>query len=453
MPLATTGKATAEGVGKPASWGRVPLVSQEVVPLTDCAATLPLEAGDSRTALPYGNGRSYGDSCLNDGGIVLGCRPLSRILAFDAATGVLHCEAGVLLSEIIDVALPAGWFLPVTPGTRFVTVGGAIANDVHGKNHHRAGTFGDHVESFELVRSDGQRLPCSADQNPDWIRATIGGMGLTGVITTATLRLRRVESDRMRQSTIKLGGLDDFFALAGESDAAFEYTVAWIDSLASGDHLGRGLFMRADHAPGDGTPLAARKARPLLSIPFQPPLPAINRATLKVFNALYYGKQRRREKAALVPYDSFFYPLDGVGHWNRLYGKAGLFQHQSVIPNAVARDAVADMLRTSARAGAGSFLTVLKRFGDAPRRGLLSFARPGVTLTLDFPNQGTRTLNLLAELDRITRAAGGAVNPYKDARMSAETYAASFPDWRDILPFKDPRFSSSFWRRVTDSSA
>jgi FAD/FMN-containing dehydrogenase len=210
--------------------------------------------------------------------------------------------------------------------------------------------------------------------------------------------------------------------------------------------------MRADHAPGDGSPIAARKTKPLITVPFQPPFTAINRATLKVFNALYYAKQRRREQEALVPYDSFFYPLDGVGHWNRLYGKAGLFQHQAVIPYAAARDAVADMLRTSARAGAASFLTVLKRFGDAPRRGLLSFPRPGVTLTLDFPNQGARTLTLLTELDRITRAAGGGVNPYKDARMSPEIYAASFPNWRDILPFRDPRFSSSFWRRVTESS-
>jgi FAD/FMN-containing dehydrogenase len=436
-----------KGRGAAASWGRYPLVRQERLLISDRNAPIPIARGDRRTMLPYGNGRSYGDTCLNDGGIVIDCRGLNRILAFDPTTGVIDCEAGVLLSDIIDRALPAGWFLPVTPGTRFVTVAGAVANDVHGKNHHRAGTFGEHVERLELLRSDGTRLVCSRTANADWMRATIGGMGLTGLITTVRLKLRRVASAMMAQTTRKFARLAEFFALVEEADARHEYTVAWIDSLASGDSLGRGLLMSADHAV-DGS-LARASGGIGWRVPFQPPVALINRASLKAFNTLFYARQRQREQHATIPYDRYFYPLDRIGDWNRLYGPAGLMQHQSVIPEANAPDAVADLLRASMRAGAGSFLTVLKRFGDRPKAGILSFPRGGVTLTLDFANQGERTLALLAELDRITIAAGGAVNPYKDARMSAATFAASFPDWRDILPFKDPRFSSSFWRRVT----
>ncbi|MCW5695715.1 MAG: FAD-binding oxidoreductase [Bauldia sp.] len=429
-----------------ASWGRFPLAAQESVLLRGSTPALP--EGDARPLLPYGNGRSYGDTCLNDGGILLDCRGMDRILAFHADTGVIRAEAGVLLSDIIATALPAGWFLPVTPGTRFVTLGGAIANDVHGKNHHVAGTFGEHVRRFELLRSDGTRRICSPGENADWMRATIGGMGLTGVVTWAEIQLRRVSGGLVDQSTIKLANLDDYFAIADESDAAFEYTVAWIDSLAGGANLGRGRLMRANHAAAAGG-RTVRTAEPWLTVPFTPPFAALNRLSLRVFNGVLYAKQRRREVRGDVPLLKFFYPLDGVGRWNRLYGPRGLLQHQSVIPNPVARDAVADLLKTSQRAGSGSFLTVLKRFGDRPAAGILSFPRGGVTLTLDFANRGAKTEALLAELDRITMAAGGRVNPYKDGRMSAATYAGSFPDWRDILPFKDPRFSSSFWRRVT----
>lgn len=432
---------------QPASWGRFPRVVQERRVVSDASAALPLDDVDDRPVLPYGNGRSYGDTCLNDGGIVLDCRGLNRILGSDPETGLIRCEAGVLLGDIIDVAFPAGWFLPVTPGTRFVTVAGAIANDVHGKNHHRAGTFGAHVERLTLLRSDGTRLECSRTENADMFRATIGGMGLTGFITSADIRLRRVGSATVDQSTVKLANLDDYFAAAAEADEKFEYTVAWIDSLATGTRLGRGLLMRAEHSPVG--PAASRSRPARIGVPFPPPLSLINRVSLKAFNALTYGKQRRRVADAVVPALKYFYPLDGVRNWNRLYGPRGLLQHQSVIPHATARDAVADLLRAAARAGAGSLVTVLKSFGNAPAEGILSFPRPGVTLTFDFANQGERTFRLLDELDRITVGAGGAVNPYKDARMSPETYAASFPNWRDILPFKDPRFSSSFWRRVT----
>lgn len=398
--------------------------------------------------MPYGNGRSYGDSCLNDGGILLDCRGLDRVIAFDPGTGIAKCEAGVLLSQLLELAVPHGWFLPVTPGTKFVTVGGAIANDVHGKNHHRRGTFGCHVRAFELLRSDGERRVCAPNENAQWFRATIGGLGLTGVITWAELQLMPISSDQIDEETIRFGSLDEFVDLARESDATNEYSVAWVDSLAAGDRLGRGLFIRGSHAMGSRATLNAR-TRSDLCVPFVPPMALINRASLRIFNALYYRKQLRARRRRLVHYEPFFYPLDRIAAWNRMYGPGGLLQHQSVIPHAGGVDVVREMLERTVKAGFGSFLTVLKMFGNVASPGLLSFPRPGLTLTLDFPIKGAATFQLLDELDVLTRAANGVVYPAKDGRMRAASFQAFFPQWREFLPFVDRNFSSSFWRRVT----
>jgi FAD/FMN-containing dehydrogenase len=397
--------------------------------------------------LAHGNGRSYGDSCLNDGGRLIMARRLGRILAFDRISGLVTCEAGVLLDDLLKLVVPAGWFPPVTPGTCFVTIGGALANDVHGKNHHRAGTFGRHVRAFELVRSDGHRLTCAPDINGTLFAATIGGMGLTGLITQVTLQLMPVASAEMQQETIHFDGLDRFFAIAAESDATHDYTVAWIDALASGVGFGRGVFFRANHAPASLQP----PSRPRRSLPFpiRPPVPLINRLTLRAFNMLYRAAQPRSPAPRRIAYRPFFYPLDRVSNWNRAYGPGGLRQFQCAIPMAHARVAVGEMLRRTLAAGEASFLTVLKLFGDVPSPGMMSFPVAGATLTLDFPNRGERTAKLLDELDRITLANGGRVNPYKDARMSPATFEASFPHWRDFAAHIDPGFSSSFWRRVT----
>lgn len=397
--------------------------------------------------LPFGNGRSYGDSCLNDGGSLIAGRKLDRILAFDRESGLVTAEAGVLLDDLLELVVPAGWFPPVTPGTCFVTLAGAIANDVHGKNHHRAGTFGRHVRAFELVRSDGARLTCAPDMNAELFAATIGGYGLTGLITQATLQLMPVASAQMRQETLHFDGLDRFFEIAAESDASHDYTVAWIDSLAGGPGFGRGVFFRANHATVSGAP-PARAARSL-PFPLTPPFPLINGLSLRAFNWLYRSAQPRSPEPRLMPYRPFFYPLDRVSNWNRAYGPRGLRQFQCAVPMADARAAVEAMLRRSLAAGEASFLTVLKIFGDQPSPGLMSFPIAGATLTLDFPNRGERTARLLDELDAIAIAAGGRVNPYKDARMSPATFAASFPHWRDFARHVDPGFSSGFWRRVT----
>jgi FAD/FMN-containing dehydrogenase len=423
------------------SWGRWPRCTQRIVTHSS-RFERNWPAGP---LLPYGNGRSYGDVCLNDGGTLIATRGLDRFVSFDPATGSLECEAGVLLSEIIDLVLGSGWFLPVTPGTSLISVGGAIANDIHGKNHHRAGSFGNHVVEFDLRRSDGRVLRCSPAENQEWFQASIGGLGLTGLIEKVTLQLRRVPGPWIGGDSRRFGALRDFFSLTRESDTHYEYTVAWLDCSAGGSRMGRGVFMRGNHVCDSRRAPGTRRLR----VPFTAPISLINPFTLRLFNQMYFRRSSAEDPDALWHFRSFFYPLDRIADWNRIYGPAGFFQYQCVVPETSAEDALAEMLRRIGRDGAGSFLAVLKVFGAIPSRGLLSFPRPGATLALDFPNRGVRTLALLESLDEITRAARGAVYPAKDARMSPESFRAYFPAWERFQTFIDPQFSSSFWRRVT----
>ncbi|PSJ60042.1 FAD-binding oxidoreductase [Kumtagia ephedrae] len=428
------------------SFGRVTRPSPRVVTAAEAIAALRSEKDSTDIILPYGNGRSYGDTCQVEDGTLVDMRSLNRILDFDAATGVITAEAGVLLSDIIAHAAPHGFFPPVVPGTQFVTLGGAIANNVHGKNHHRRGTFGCHVERIELLTSDGETHLCTPATNTGLYSATIGGMGLTGIILSASLRLMRVPSLDIIEKTVPFDSLAQYFEQAETADRENEYAVAWIDQLAAGRRAGRGLLISGNHAK-QGARQADTAGR-RLSVPFQPPLNVLNRPFLTAFNAAYRWRRGRDLSAHRTGYQGFFFPLDGVTNWNRLYGPKGLFQHQSVIPFEAAAETIPAMLEAARMAGQGSFLTVLKRFGAIASPGLLSFPRPGYTLTLDFPNRGARTLALLGELDAITVAAGGAVNPYKDARMSAETFAASFPAWRQMEAMRDPAFLSRFWART-----
>ena len=427
------------------SWGRYPRVEQQVLAMMHRDAALPQPAG---SLLPYGNGRSYGDSCLNGGGSIVRTRGLDRFMSFDAASGVLRCEAGVLLSEALELCLPRGWFLPVTPGTKYATVGGAVANDVHGKNHHVAGSFGVHVRAFELLRSDGERLQCAPHENPEWFAATIGGLGLTGLITWAEIQMKRVPGPWLDTETHKFADLDGFFALSTGAEGRHEYTMAWIDCVSRGAALGRGLFTSAEHAETPADVVEPRSGR--LGIPFTPPLSLVNRVSLKAFNGLYYHRQRGEVRRTLQHYDPVFYPLDGIRNWNRMYGPRGFLQHQCVIPMKEARQGLEELLKQIAASGQGSFLAVLKLFGDKPSPGMLSFPRPGATLALDFPNAGPGTFRLLERLDAIVAAAGGAVYPAKDARMSGAHFRQFFPSWERFQAYIDPRFSSSFWRRVME---
>ncbi len=428
------------------SWGRFPRVRQDAIDLHERDAALPRFGGH---ALPRGNGRSYGDSCLAPDGTLLRTRNLDHFIAFDPATGLLECEAGVLLDAIIALALPQGWFLPVTPGTRYASVGGAIANDVHGKNHHRTGSFGEHVVAFELLHSDGTRTICTQDNPEGLFAATIGGLGLTGLITRATLRLRRVPGPWMEVENIRFGTLDEFFALSSESAHSHEYSVAWIDCLASGASRGRGHFTRADHAATLLSDTRGRVQRPL-SIPLTPPVSLVNRLTLRPFNQLYYWRQLRRHRRSTSHVLPFFYPLDSIHHWNRLYGPHGFLQYQCVIPPDEAHAGIAALLDEIASSSQGSFLAVLKEFGNRVSPGLLSFPRPGTTLALDFPNAGEGTFRLLDRLDRVVMEAGGAVYPAKDARMAPATFRRAYPQLDVFLKHLDPRFKSGFWRRVME---
>jgi FAD/FMN-containing dehydrogenase len=434
------------------SWGRFPRAKHPLVHrLRWRHEGWPTALGSELTVLPYGSGRSYGDCCLNDGGALLDTRGLDRFIAFDREAGTLKCEAGVTLEALIAVTLPHGWFPAVVPGTRFVTVGGAIANDVHGKNHHRIGTFGHHVRRLELLRSDGTRLTCSPTENEAMFRATIGGLGLTGLILSAELALRRIGGPRVAVERIAFASLDAYLALAKSADRTHEYTAAWVDCLARGPRLGRGILFRANSIAGPvRASSASTGAGP--SIPFELPFSVVSGPAMRAFNTAYQLLQRARPAHSVTALLPHLFPLDKLRNWNRLYGKAGFVQYQCVVPPA-GTDALSEVLQMTAEHGAGSFLAVLKSFGKHSPAGLLSFPRSGYTLTLDFPQRGSRTQRLLERFDSIVAGAGGAVYPAKDASMTAGNFRRYFPQWEALEAQRDPRFSSSFWRRVTGAAA
>lgn len=426
------------------SWNRYPSVEhREVLTLSERSANLPKTEA---FCLPYGNGRSYGDVCLNEDGVLLHTRKLNHFISFDRTTGRLRCEAGVLLKEILDLVVPQNWFLPVTPGTQFITVGGAIANDVHGKNHHCAGSFGNHVTCLELLRSDGQRILCSMENAKDWFIATIGGLGLTGLITWAEIQLIPVENPWMLAQYRRFSSLDEFWDINYDAEHHWPYTVAWFDCLSAGRGQGRGIYIAGQHASITEN-LPKRHPRSL-RFPLDPSFSLINPLSLRLINALYYHKPLKTEPT-LSHFEPFFYPLDAVLDWNRIYGRKGFFQYQCVLPPEFTQEGIKTMSKKIAASGQGSFLAVLKTFGNIPSRGMMSFARPGVTLALDFPNCGQTTLRLFNELDEIVCDASGALNPSKDSRMPARIFKTSFPNWERFAAFIDPKFSSSFWRRVT----
>lgn len=396
--------------------------------------------------LPYGLGRSYGDSCLNEGGVLVHAESLNRMISFNSDTGVLRCEAGVTLADILQFCVPRGWFLPATPGTKFVTLGGAIANDVHGKNHHSDGTFGRHVRAFELLRSDGSRQLCSPTENAEFYCATIGGLGLTGFIIWAEIQLLKVQNAFVDDVSFQCENLDHCLQLFEQSKASHQYRVAWIDCLAQGDSLGRGIFSRANHCSNKVLP-AMPVPRKKLSVPLTFPPHVLNKYTVMAFNALYFRKLGAAKKSTRLDYDAFFYPLDNIHHWNRIYGPRGFLQYQCVVTKEP-RAALHALLARIARSGQASFLSVLKEFGELQSPGMLSFPRKGYTLALDFPNLGQSTLSLLNDLDAIVREAGGAIYPAKDARMSQDMYRFGYSAIEKFSQYIDPKFSSSFWRRV-----
>jgi FAD/FMN-containing dehydrogenase len=423
------------------SWGRLGSFEHEVSVLYDRHQVVP-QLKSSRTGIAHGMGRSYGDVCLNPDGVLWQTTGLDRFISLDQNSGRLVCEAGMLLRDIQRLVIPHGWILPVTPGTQLVTVGGAIANDVHGKNHHVLGSFGDHVKWIKLIRTDGVIIECEPDFLSDWFAATVGGLGLTGVITEVAIQLRQVASPWLDTETVAYANLDEFFHLADDSEADWEHTVSWIDCVSKG---GRGLFMRGN--PTDVSTRQEPKSRKL-TMPFVPPISLVNRLSLRLFNITYFNLKKWQVGRSITHYESFFYPLDNLMEWNRMYGPKGFFQYQSVVPRSVGYDAVQAMLREIARSGDGSFLAVLKTFGNRQSVGMMSFPQPGVTLALDFPNKGDRTLKLFERLDAIVREAGGRLYPAKDARMPRDLFEAGYPRLAEFLQYRDPGMSSALSRRL-----
>lgn len=404
-------------------WGRYPRTDANVaLPFSSsqCAAVLQGQV----PLIPRGLGRSYGDSAL--GAQVLSTRHLDHFLAFDATNGLLTCEAGVSLDAILRTFVPRGWFLPVTPGTRFVTVGGAIASDVHGKNHHGEGTFGAHVRSIRILLGSGEKVIAAPNENTDLFHATCGGMGLTGVILSAAVQLKPIGASDIIETTIKAPSLDAVLE-AFDAHAATTYSVAWIDCLAQGSSLGRSLLMLGEHA-ADG-PLTVQPSK-ALPVPVDMPARLLNHATVQAFNTLYYGRVRRARRTRRIPFEPFFYPLDAISDWNRLYGKPGFVQYQFVLPKEAGVAGLREVLERIAQSGRGSFLSVLKVFGKA-NANLLSFPIEGYTLALDFKAEPA-VFELLNVLDRIVLHHGGRLYLTKDARMSEATFKAGYPLWPEF---------------------
>jgi FAD/FMN-containing dehydrogenase len=407
-------------------WGRYPVADCRLARAATASAAVEAVAAEP-SLIARGNGRSYGDSSLNPQ-LTLATGRMDRLLSFDAATGLLECEAGLLLAELIELMLPRGWLSPVTPGTKFVTIGGLIAADVHGKNHHVHGSFCDHVEWLDLAIGEGRIERCSRDHNPDLFAATCGGMGLTGVILRAAVRLMKVETARMRQRTIHAPNLDEAIDLF-ERSLDWTYSVAWIDCLATGASLGRSVVILAEHARAEELPASDRSdpfrraKRRGKKVPIDFPAIALNPLSVRLFNAVYYRAQRAGD--ALVDIDPYYYPLDAIESWNRIYGRRGFVQYQCVLPLETSRAGLRRMLEEISSAGTGSFLAVLKRMG-AQSFGHLSFPMPGYTLALDFPADAAN-FALLDRLDAIMVEHGGRLYFAKDSRASAAAGAAGYP--------------------------
>ena len=429
---------------KLSGWGNYPKIDVNFTRARGAAAAVAaIDANNSLIA--RGTGRAYGDAALNPQA-TLSMLPSDRVLSFDSESGRLECEAGILLAEIIALFVPRGWFVPVTPGTKFVTLGGMIAADIHGKNHHGAGSFGDHVESLQLALADGRVVRCSPSENPELFAATRGGMGLTGVIVSAVFRMIPIETAFIRQETHRARNLAEAMARFEQSQG-WTYSVAWIDCLARGERLGRSLVYLGEHAKRDELPPSLTVGlepvvRSKKRVPFDFPSFALNRWTVRAFNELYYRRGRPGE--SFVDYDTYFYPLDAILEWNRIYGRAGFVQYQCVLPKAASAVGMTLLLERIARSGMGSFLGVLKLFGH--QDGLLSFPMEGYTLALDFPADAA-TFSLLIELDAIVADHGGRLYLAKDARGGTDLLRRGYPRLAEFEAIRtkfdpDGKFSS-----------
>lgn len=412
-------------IQKVTNWGNFPIVEKEMKS-EDSFKKIKDFVINHNEVIARGNGRCYGDASLGEH--IFSTKKLNKFISFDRLNGILECESGVLLSEVLEISVPQGYFLYVTPGTKFISVGGAIASDVHGKNHHAEGCFSEYVIEFKLMTENGDIITCSREENIEKFWATIGGMGLTGIILTAKFKLKNIESVYIRQESIKAENLDEIFTLFEESES-WTYTVAWIDCLQKGKNIGRSILMRGEHAFQHELPQNLNKNPLRLKKKLQPTVPfyfpnfALNSLTVKIFNLLYYKKQSKKEVKNFIDYETFFYPLDAVNEWNKIYGKSGFIQYQMVIPKETGKEGMKKILETIANSGNGSFLAVLKLFGKNNPEAYNSFPFEGYTLALDF-KVNSKLKKLVEQLDSIVQEFGGRIYLTKDSmsRSSLTNY-------------------------------
>ncbi|AKK73443.1 FAD-linked oxidase [Chryseobacterium gallinarum] len=410
---------------KVTNWGNYPVVEKEMRS-EDSFKKIKEFVLSHNEVIARGNGRCYGDASLGE--TIFSTKKLNKFISFDRLNGIIECESGVLLSDVLEIAVPQGYFLYVTPGTKFISIGGAIASDVHGKNHHAEGCFSEYVLEFKLMTENGEIITCSREENSEKFWATIGGMGLTGIILTAKFKLKNIESAYIRQESIKADNLDEIFRLFDESES-WTYTVAWIDCLQKGKNIGRSILMRGEHAFQHELPQRLGKMPLRLKKKLQPTVPfyfpgfVLNALTVKIFNWLYYKKQSKKEVKNFTDYETFFYPLDVINDWNKIYGKSGFIQYQMVIPKEAGKEGMKRILETIAKSGNGSFLAVLKLFGKNNPQAYNSFPVEGYTLALDF-KVNSKLKKLVDQLDSIVQEFGGRIYLTKDSmsRSSLTNY-------------------------------
>jgi FAD/FMN-containing dehydrogenase len=437
-------------------WGRYPLIETALL-RPESISGLEAAVADSNfhSKLGRGLGRAYGDAAVNGRGATILTEKLNRMLSFDSKGGILRCEAGVTIEDLIETFMPCGWFPLVVPGTKYVTVGGAIASDIHGKNHHREGSFVNALRSFTVLTASGELVNCSRALESDLFWATVGGMGLTGVIVDVELKLQKISTSYIKCRSIRTNSLAETLGCFSELEPEFQYSVAWIDCLASKKQLGRGIVMFGNHAELDDLETDKRKD-PLLvarkraiTVPFDLPEFVLNRYSIGAFNQCFWSAHLEKDRERVLSYEPYFFPLDKIKSWNRLYGSNGFVQYQCVVPQT-SDNAIAKMLELSSQYGMASFLAVLKRFG--PERGLLSFPKAGITLTLDMPVRG-KLFEFIAKLNELVLESEGRVYLAKDAYLSAEHFRIMYPNYKRWLAIKskvDPGyiFRSSLAERL-----
>ena len=431
---------------KVTNWGNFPVVEKEIKS-EDSVDRIKDFVRNNNEVIARGNGRCYGDASLSEH--IFSTKRLNKFISFDRLNGIIECESGVLLSQILEIIVPQGYFLYVTPGTKFISVGGAIASDVHGKNHHAEGCFSEFVEAFSLLNENSEVITCSRTENTDKFWATIGGMGLTGIILSAKFKLKNIETAYIRQESIKAQNLDEIFKLFEESES-WTYNVAWIDCLQTGKNIGRSILMRGEHAFKHELPKKLQqnplrlKQKFIPKVPFYFPDFMLNKWSVRLFNYLYFNKQKRKEIKNFVDYETFFYPLDVVNDWNKIYGKKGFIQYQMVIPKAQGKEGMRKILDTIAKSGNGSFLAVLKLFGKENPLAYNAFPLEGYTLALDF-KVNSKLTKLVADLDEIVEEFGGRIYLTKDSmsKSSLTNY---------LQNVQNPKFVSMQHKRIISNS-